>query len=406
MPTPKPYTARDGTLTWRVRFRLNGRATSETFPTQREADRFCRRIEDIGPTRATRERARTDTASDEYIPTLAEVYAEHMLGRTGITDGTRNDYDKLARRLMLPMFGATPVDQIEADDVAAFVNRLEQTVALDNKGRPLRDADGRPTGATLSAKTIHTHHSLLRSVLRTAVQRRYIEHNPANDTRLPRAGEEHRRDERFLLPAEYKAIEDAMSNDRDKALARLMVGCGLRWSEATALETRHVDFATGVIRVRQAWKKPSRGGKRTLGPPKSVKSRRDVQAPPQVLDLLELIVDTTDPTRLVFRNSAGHALHNGSWASRSWVPACTTAKVMTPRPRVHDLRHTHASWMLNAGASLEDVQEQLGHESIMTTRKIYGHLQPEQRRRIREKAAIALDAIDPRPADALPEIEG
>lgn len=397
MPTPKPYVARDGTVSWRVRFRLNGRNTSETFDTERDADRFCRRIEDIGTVRAVRERARTDKASDDYVPTLAEVYAEHMTNRTGITDGTRNDYDKLARRLLLPMFGSTPVDQIEADDVAAFVNRLERTAALDNQGRPLRDADGRPTGATLSAKTIHTHHSLLRSVLRTAVQRRYIEHNPANDTRLPRSGEESRRDERFLLPSEYKAIEDALTNDRDKALARLMVGCGLRWSEATALETRHINFEGGVIHVRQAWKKPSKGGKRTLGPPKSLKSRRDVQAPPQVLDLLELIVKADDPHALVFRNSAGHALHNGSWSSRSWVPACARASVMTPRPRVHDLRHTHASWMLNAGASLEDVQEQLGHESIMTTRKIYGHLQPEQRRRIREKASLALDTIAPRP---------
>ena len=290
-------------MSWRVRFRLNGRATSETFSTQREADRFCRRIDDIGVNRAVRERARTDVASDDYVPTFAEVYTEHMTNRTGITDGTRNDYDKLMQRI-LPVFGSTPVDQIEPDDVAAFINQLEQAPVLDNRGR--RDQSDRHKGATLSAKTIRNHHSMLRSVLTTAVEKHYIEHNPANATRLPRAGEHNRRGERFLLPHEYKAIEDAMTNDRDKALARLMVGCGLRWSEATALETRHIDFTGGVIHVVQAWKRPAKGKQRALGPPKSLRSRRVVQVPPQVLDLLARVA-LPEPDALVFRNGAGHA---------------------------------------------------------------------------------------------------
>lgn len=408
MPTPKPYTASDGTVTYRVRIRVDGRNTSETFATEREADRFCRRVEDIGPKRAVAERARTDVASDEYVPTLREVYAKRMDTRTGITDGTRRDYDKLANRMILPMFGATRVDLIDADDVARFINRLEKTEALDNKGRPKRDSQGNPTKETLSAKTIATHHALLRGILQTAVEQGWTDRNVAVGTRLPRAGEERRRDNRYLLTHEYQAIEEALPTVRDKALARLMVGAGLRWSEATALQTRHVDFNAGIVRVRQAWKRPSKGGNRKLGPPKSFMSRRDVQTPDLVMDLLRQIVQHDQPDAYVFRNSKGNALHNGSFSSRVWAPACAAAGVLDPRPRIHDLRHTHASWMLNAGATLEEVQEQLGHEDITITRRVYGKLQPEQRRRIRDNANATLGFLPgatpqigaPAPADS------
>jgi site-specific recombinase XerD len=46
------------------------------------------------------------------------------------------------------------------------------------------------------------------------------------------------------------------------------------------------------------------------------------------------------------------------------------------RPRVHDLRHAHASWLLAGGADLQVVKERLGHASIMTTQK-YLHTLPD-----------------------------
>ncbi|XVV00133.1 tyrosine-type recombinase/integrase [Actinosynnema sp. CA-248983] len=48
---------------------------------------------------------------------------------------------------------------------------------------------------------------------------------------------------------------------------------------------------------------------------------------------------------------------------------------MVKRPRLHDLRHTHAAWLLTDGASLPAVSRRLGHESIQITGDIYGHLE-------------------------------
>jgi hypothetical protein len=58
-----------------------------------------------------------------------------------------------------------------------------------------------------------------------------------------------------------------------------------------------------------------------------------------------------------------------NWFRRSvWNPACAAAE-LSARPRVHDLRHAHASWLLAGGADLQVVKERLGHASIVTTQK-------------------------------------
>jgi integrase len=64
------------------------------------------------------------------------------------------------------------------------------------------------------------------------------------------------------------------------------------------------------------------------------------------------------------------------WRENVWYPALVKAeeKGLAKRPRVHDLRHTCASWMILAGVPLPVIQQHLGHESIETTVAVYGHL--------------------------------
>ncbi len=72
-------------------------------------------------------------------------------------------------------------------------------------------------------------------------------------------------------------------------------------------------------------------------------------------------------------SSDGH-LPRGWWRTQVWYPACRTAGLQ-PRPRTHDLRHSHASWLLAGGANIEIVRQRLGHGSITTTGK-YVHTLP------------------------------
>jgi integrase len=79
------------------------------------------------------------------------------------------------------------------------------------------------------------------------------------------------------------------------------------------------------------------------------------------------------PRRPRMRETDGH-IPRDWFRHQVWIPACTAAD-LKPRPRLHDLRHSHASWLLAGGADLEVVRERLGHGNIATTSK-YLHTLP------------------------------
>lgn len=62
-------------------------------------------------------------------------------------------------------------------------------------------------------------------------------------------------------------------------------------------------------------------------------------------------------------------------------------------PRIHDLRHSHAAWMIGQGISLFELKQRLGHESIQTTADTYGHLLPEAQVQAERAAALAFGPL-------------
>ncbi|WP_172386295.1 tyrosine-type recombinase/integrase [Streptomyces sp. MNP-20] len=82
------------------------------------------------------------------------------------------------------------------------------------------------------------------------------------------------------------------------------------------------------------------------------------------------------PQDLISLAPGGGAWHSGYFYAHRWKPALNAANDagLTKRPRVHDLRHTHASWLIARKVPLPVVQGRLGHESITTTVDRYGHL--------------------------------
>jgi integrase len=96
------------------------------------------------------------------------------------------------------------------------------------------------------------------------------------------------------------------------------------------------------------------------------------------------------PRALRVRDTDGHVF-NQCFRDRIWKPACAAAGI-DPPVRLQDLRHSHASWLLAGGASLQVVKERLGHASIATTDK-YLHTLPDAD----ETALAALDRVRSRP---------
>lgn len=373
MPSLKVRQNENGDVRYQVRFRLNGLHSSRTFDTELEAAEFIQLCDDLGDNAAAlRYTARLAETKAQAAVTLDKWFAKYIETRVGVQERTTSDYERTYDRHIKPSMGNMPLDAIEDTHVALLIRGLERK--------------------KLSAKTIANVHGILAGCLNYAVLKRKIEHNPCNGMRLPRAGETERRDERFLTHAEFARLEAALLevNEHYWPLLITLVGTGMRWSEATALRVGEVDLdGLGTIKIVRATKWIPGKGHDDNGVPKSKKSRRTIIAAWQVKDALRPLLADKAAKDLVFTSVTGKSVRHATFHRLVWKPAVAKAK-LDPAPRIHDLRHTHASWLLEFGMSLEQIQDQLGHESILTTRKVYGHLQPAMREALQRAAEDAL----------------
>lgn len=372
------YERTDGGISYRVRVRTSKGQTTETFENKAAAQVFRLRVMDpaIGPDKAVALRAREDAASPDYVPTVGEMLDRHLRELTGVEARTKDDYRSIAERTWLPRLGRLRVDEVTRGDVADFVNAMS--------GAP---------------KTIKNAHSVLSAVFESAILARHVAHNPARGTRLPRAGEQDETDMRLLEHHEFDALYGEIP-EHYQPLVLTLFGTGLRWSEATALQVQDFSASAGTLRVVRAWKKNARGEGTgfKLGPPKTKKSRRTIALPPEVTAALVALVESRARTDWIFLTTTGQVVRHNNFYNRVWKPACIRAG-LEPRPRIHDARHSHASWLLAQGVPIHVVQARLGHEKISTTVDTYGHLVPDL---IVQAAAAASAAFANTSVRALP----
>jgi integrase len=224
-------------------------------------------------------------------------------------------------------------------------------------------------------------------MMKGAILDRHIATSPCVGVKLPRSSDHEREENRYLTMDEYHALWSAM-DEHFQPLLDTLAGTGIRWGEAEALQVKSLDLAAGTLRVVRAAKYNGAAGTREFGPTKTKKSRRTITLPPQLVDTLDPIIDGRGGEELVFTMARGGQLRHASFHQRYWWTPATTA-VPPPRPRIHDLRHSHASWLIAAGVPLPVIQARLGHESITTTIDTYGHLLPEmQAAEIQAAAAV------------------
>lgn len=338
----------DGEKRFRVRFRQGGAETSKTFRTKPDAQTFAALL-DSGPDGVREALAWLAAREQQHATaTFGDYFDLWAAGLTGITPRTRSDYFAMRRRY-LTGFDTLPIPLVSKAHIAAVVNKMD--------------------GDDLAPKTIKNAINMLSSVMAEAVEDGIITRNPAKRVRLPK--QQLVEDEtRFLTTAEAGALVGA-TPDHYQPLVMFLLGTGLRWSEATALQARHIDLPNGTVRVHRAWKRVPGGWE--IGPPKSNKSNRTVNAGvPALVAVAPLL---RRPEDLVFTTPSGGVVRHSNFYNRIWVPSCERAG-LDPRPSPHDCRHSFASWLLSDGIPLEAVQDQLGHESIETTRRVYAKLLP------------------------------
>lgn len=353
---PIPRVNLNGTVSWRVRWREGGRARSLTFADERAAKLASKRITALGyaPDDLIHVEPRTYT-------TVGEAIQHHLDQLVGIQPDTRAEYERYARTHLAPLADAL-VSDVDRDMLARWVAKLGSS--------------------GLSPKSIKNVHGFLSAVMATSVREGLIDRNPCQGMRLPRTDSH---EQRFLSADEYLAIRAELPNQY-RPLADFLAGTGCRFGEATALTIRDIDWTQRTARISKAWKRTPDGWQ--VGPPKTRRSRRTVWLPSELVAVLEPLRANRPIDALLFASESGRRIPQQTFG-HNWRRAGTNAGTTPPLPRVHDLRHTHAAWLIAQGVGLATIQDRLGHESITTTVDRYGHLEAD----LRAAAANAAGAV-------------
>lgn len=280
---------------------------------------------------------------------LSEWLAE-TTGMLDLKPSSRSSYGSLTR-LMTAFWDDPWIDELTPLDVQRFASRSGKS-------------------ASRTRQAVH----VLNGSLAEAVRFGELASNPCDGVKLPRLPRPHGRG---LTRADVDRLADAA--DRFGApggdFVRFMAWTGLRWSEAVELRGR--DVTGRRIEVTRAAVAVGSGGV-VVGTPKSHQSRT------VVVPSFVRIPDAA-PDELLWATSRGTRLLSQNYRKRQWLPACERAGVGAVR--IHDLRHTACSLLIEAGVPPRVVQQILGHSDIATTMRVYGTVHSHQL----DDAAAALE---------------
>jgi integrase len=236
--------------------------------------------------------------------------------------------------------------------------------------------------------------------LNQAVVLRLLQRNPAKDLAAPRVA---RREMRTLSRDEVRRLLSSSAGSRWHALWAILVTTGLRLGEATALRWSDLDLSKGTATIQRSVQR-QKGVGMVFVEPKTQGSRRTVQLPPGAVATLKehrpLVLQERlaagafwNDLDLVFPSLLGGPI-DPARVNESLHTALHKANL--PRLRVHDLRHTAATLLLEEGAHPKVVQDLLGHSTIAMTLDLYSHVTPRlQQQAVSKMQGLVFDDLPP-----------
>jgi len=297
--------------------------------------------------------ARSTAAGTNARSTAAGDFADYLTAERGLSPTTVATYAAEARAFeaFLTRSGRGAA-QADAADVEAYMTE-----------RRVKDIDPRTLAKAASA---------IRSFYNFLVLEGRVEANPA---RLMDAQRVTMRIPRYLAAEEIERLLDACDPQRsigirDRALFELIYSCGLRVSEAVGLTVGRVSLHEGAVRVM------GKGSRERMIP---LGERARTELDRYLADARPALAGRT-PVDTLFLGRGGRKLSRKTvWKSfkRLALHAGLEAKV-------HTLRHSFATHLLQGGADLRSVQELLGHADIATT-QIYTHVSQDVLKRTHEE---------------------
>ena len=339
-----PVYKKEHTGTWFCKFCYtdwNGdrkQKKKEGFKTKKEAQDFEREF-----------LSKAARSCDMQFSSMAQLYLDDCAPRLKPT--TLFNKETMIHQKILPWFGNLPTSDITAATVRHWQNEL-------------MEMGFSPT----YLKAIHNQAS---AIFNFAVKYYHLESNPC---RLAGSmGKTRPAEMQIWTTDEFQRFLQVV-NDKPAAAAAfsMLFWTGLRSGELLALTREDFDFQAGTVSVSKSYARQKRQD--LILPPKTPKSRRVVTMPNFLTKMMERY--TADkPEGRIFSQTKHFLFHE-------MARGC--AKSGVRRIRVHDLRHSHASFLIEKGFSPLLIAERLGHENIQTTLQIYSHLYPNKQYEVAE----------------------
>lgn len=375
-----------GRKTFLAQYRVGGggrskqrRFTIGTFPllTAEEARLKAREVlsrarlgEDLGGARDQARNAKTVAELTELW--LAE--AAHINRRSGAPRTAQNVAGERGRisAHVLPLLGSRRLNDLTRADVERFRDQVARGTTAGEKKTKLRGRSRVRGGQGTATRTVR----MLASIFAFAVDRGLMADNPARGVRLTPGQSMNR----FLSPQELARLGEALAALEAKGrhpyaltIIRLLALTGARRGEITGLRWREIDFDRGLLRLET-----SKTGAKVL----------PLSAP--------AILMLQGQTKLEGSNYVFPAANGGSHfqgLGRIWQEAREAAGLEDVR--LHDLRHTFASFGASGGLGLPVIGALLGHRQAATTAR-YAHLADDPLRAAAERIGGTIaDAMAP-----------
>ena len=296
------------------------------------------------------------------FPQFVEVYMEDMKPRLKLNTFLTKKH--IMETKIIPYFEKKSLSEITATDVIQWQNQLLS----------MRDENGMPYAQTY----LRTIQNQLSAIFNHACRFYGLTANPSKQA--GKMGKAKGKEMLFWTKEEYLQFSEVM---KDKPVSyyafEILYWCGLRMGELLALTPADFNFETHTLRINKSYQRLHRED--VITPPKTLKSNRTIKIPQflcdEMQDYLKMLYEPKEDERIftISKSYLHHEMNRGSKVSG------------VKRIRVHDLRHSHVSLLINMGFTVLAIADRMGHESIDITYR-YAHLFPSEQTQMAEQLDI------------------
>ena len=330
---------------WKVTYRYKDwtgktrQTTKRGFNTKRKAVAWERE-----------QQLKVNSSLDMTFGSFVEHYIEDKKCR--VRKNTWQSKEHIIRTKILPYFENRKIEDISPRDIVAWQNELIS----------LTQENGKPYAKTY----LRSIHSQLSAIFNYAVKYFGLKSNPAKTA--GGMGNEESGEMEFWIQEEYlKFSEPMMDKPMSFYAFEMLYWTGMREGELLALTPADLDFEEGTVRINKSYQRID--GEDIITDPKTPKSKRTVRMPDflveEMQEFLRMLFGISDDERIfnITKYYLHHEMDRG--AKESGVK----------RIRIHDLRHSHISLLIEMGFSAVAIGERVGHESVVITYR-YAHMFP------------------------------